>query len=186
MIELKHTQPAGGLPLRNGLTSPGSVITSGLVLVLAMAITGCQKQSAEVELPPPVVRVAAIAPGTLAQPDLTGVIVAKTQSAVGFQVSGRIADRVVKRGAVVKAGEVLATLDDADFKAKQAAAQAQAQQAQAEARFAQQNFRIRSSQIQSSSRQSKRTGQPSATRTSAAGIGIYDAQGPVCRCGCCC
>ncbi|ACX95662.1 efflux RND transporter periplasmic adaptor subunit [Halothiobacillus neapolitanus] len=140
MIELKHTQPAGGLPLRNGLTSPGSVMTSGLVLVLAMAITGCQKQSAEVELPPPVVRVATIAPGTLAQPDLTGVIVAKTQSAVGFQVSGRIAERVVKRGAGVKAGEVLATLDDADFKAKQAAALAQAQQAQAEARFAQQNF----------------------------------------------
>lgn len=140
MIEQNKSLPAGGLPSRMGLTFPKSVLTAGLVLVLAMVITGCQKQSDKAELPPPVVRVATIEPGTLAQPDLTGVIVAKTQSAVGFQVGGRIAERLVKRGAVVKAGEVLATLDDADFKAKRAAALAQAQQAQAEARFAQQNF----------------------------------------------
>lgn len=113
---------------------------TALLISLTVGLAGCQKEQPNVAVPQPVVRVATIQPGTLAQPDLSGLIVAKTQSSVGFQVGGRIAERLVDRGARVKAGEVLAKLDPADLEAKLAAARAQAQQAEAQARFAQQNF----------------------------------------------
>lgn len=113
---------------------------AALLISFSIGLSGCKKEQAEVVEPPPVVRVATIQPGTLAQPDLTGQVVAKTQSTVGFQVGGRIAERLVDRGARVKAGEVLAKLDPADLQAKLAAAQAQVQQTEAQARFAQQNF----------------------------------------------
>ena len=113
---------------------------AALLISLTVGLAGCQKDQPKVAVPPPVVRVATIQPGSLAQPDLSGLVVAKTQSAVGFQVGGRISERLVDRGARVKAGEVLAKLDPADLQAKLAAAQAQAQQAEAQARFAQQNF----------------------------------------------
>ncbi len=113
---------------------------AAFLIALSVVLAGCQKDQPKVDVPPPVVRVATIQPGTLDQPDLTGLVVAKTQSVVGFQVGGRIAERLVERGARVKAGEVLAKLDPADLRAKLAAAQAQAQQADAQARFAQQNF----------------------------------------------
>lgn len=111
-----------------------------LTLGLALGLAGCQKEQAEEVVPPPVVRVATIEPGRLAQPDLTGVVVAKTQSSVGFQVGGRIVDRLVERGAQVKAGTVLATLDPSDLQAKLAAANAQLRQAEAQEHFAQKNF----------------------------------------------
>ncbi len=113
---------------------------AALLISLTAGLSGCQKEQAEVVVSSPVVRVATIQPGTLAQPDLTGLVVANTQAAVGFQVGGRIAERLVNRGERVKAGEVLAKLDPADLQAKLAGAQAQTQQAEAQARFAQQNF----------------------------------------------
>ncbi len=119
-------------------TRPGRNL--GVMMVLAMVLAGCKSERAPVETPPPVVRVALIQAGALAQPNLTGTVVSATQSVVGFQVGGRIAARLVERGASVQAGEVLAKLDPADLQAKVAASSAQARQAEAQARFAQQNF----------------------------------------------
>ena len=116
---------------------------AGLIGVLALwglLLAGCQHEQAATATPPPVVRVAAIQAGMLAQPNLTGTVVSATQSAVGFQVGGRILERLVERGARVKAGEVLAKLDPADLQAKLAASAAQFQQAQAQAQLAEQNF----------------------------------------------
>ncbi len=108
--------------------------------LLSLLLAGCQKEQTAASIPPPVVRVAAIETGSLAQPNLTGTVVAATQSAVGFQVGGRILERLVARGAQVKAGEVLAKLDPADLQAKVAASAAQVRQAQAQWQFAEQNF----------------------------------------------
>ena len=112
----------------------------GMVALAGLTLAGCQKEPVVTQTPPPVVRVASIQAGTLAQPDLTGTVVSATQSAVGFQVGGRILERLVERGATVQAGAVLAKLDPADLQAKLAASTAQLQQAQAQAQFAEQNF----------------------------------------------
>jgi RND family efflux transporter MFP subunit len=87
-----------------------------------------------------IVRTAPIQAGTQAQPDLTGTVVAQNQSALGFQVGGRIAARLVERGATVSAGEVLARLDPAEPAARVTASEAQWHQIEAQVRFAQQNY----------------------------------------------
>lgn len=112
----------------------------GMLALLSPLLTGCQQEPAATETPPPVVRVAPIQAGSLAQPNLTGTVVAATQTAVGFQVGGRILARLVERGAQVKAGEVLVKLDPADLQAKVEISTAQLQQAQAQSQFAAQNF----------------------------------------------
>mgnify|MGYP001807471646 FL=1 len=47
---------------------------------------------------------------------LAGTVVPRIESTLGFRVSGKIVQRSVDVGAVVKAGDVIATLDPADYK----------------------------------------------------------------------
>ncbi|HUX81944.1 MAG TPA: efflux RND transporter periplasmic adaptor subunit [Halothiobacillus sp.] len=114
----------------------------GLILmVLGIGLSGCQDQASSAKTGPPlIVRTAPIQAGALAQPDLTGTVVAQNQSALGFQVGGRIAARLVERGAVVSAGDVLARLDPAELAARVTASEAQWHQIEAQVRFAQQNY----------------------------------------------
>lgn len=101
----------------------------------AMAETGAE---------PPVVLVAPVRAGVATQPALVGAVVAETESALGFQVGGRIAERPVRRGQRVEAGALLARLDARDLEARQASARSALDQARAEARLAEQELtRIR-------------------------------------------
>jgi RND family efflux transporter MFP subunit len=74
------------------------------------------------------VTVAALAASTAA--DLAGEVRPRIEARVGFQVAGRIARRLVEVGQTVQAGQVLATLDPADYQLGLAAARAQAAAAQ--------------------------------------------------------
>lgn len=71
---------------------------------------------------------------------LDGVIQPVRQSTVATQASGRIATLVVKAGDKVRAGQLLATVDDRDASAGLQRSQAQVQQADAELRNAQANL----------------------------------------------
>lgn len=71
---------------------------------------------------------------------LDGVIQPVRQSTVAAQASGRIATLVVKAGDAVRAGQLLATVDDRDASAGLQRSQAQVQQADAELRNAQANL----------------------------------------------
>lgn len=69
---------------------------------------------------------------------LAGTVVPRIESTLGFRVSGKIVQRSVDVGAVVKAGDVIATLDPADYKlavdnARAALASADADYARAKA-----------------------------------------------------
>lgn len=121
---------------------PGAPWRRVLLVLLAVGVSGCQDKVATVanDLPPLIVRTAPIQAGTLAQPDLTGTVVAQNQSALGFQVGGRIAARLVDRGQAVSAGTVLARLDPDELTARVNASEAQWQQISAQVRFAQQNY----------------------------------------------
>ncbi len=69
-----------------------------------------------------------------------GEIRARHETALAFRVSGRVTTRQVEVGAVVKAGEVIATLDPQDFALAVRAVEAQLAAAEAEAKLAQEEL----------------------------------------------
>ncbi len=72
--------------------------------------------------------------------ELDGVIQPVKQSTVSAQASGRVATLLVKAGDKVRAGQLLATIDDRETQTGVQRSQAQVAQAQAELRNAQANF----------------------------------------------
>ncbi len=72
--------------------------------------------------------------------ELDGVVQPVKQSTISSQASGRIATLTVKAGDKVKAGQVLATVDDRESQTSVQRSQAQMAQAQAELSNAQTNF----------------------------------------------
>lgn len=94
----------------------------------------------------PVVQAAAQAVGTGFE--LDGVVEPVKQSTVSAQASGRVAALAVKAGERVRAGQLLATIDDRESQAGLQRSQAQAAQADAEWRNAQANAR-RTRELQS-------------------------------------
>lgn len=72
---------------------------------------------------PPFVKTAMVKDAALPMRSFTGVVAARTQSDLGFRVSGKILQRLVDTGETVKRGQPLMRLDPVDLKL-----QAQAQQ----------------------------------------------------------
>lgn len=72
---------------------------------------------------PPLVRVATVVSAVDTSRAFTGVVVARTQSDLGFRVQGKILERLVDTGQTVKRGQPLMRLDPVDL-----SLQAQAQQ----------------------------------------------------------
>ena len=101
----------------------------GLALLAANAGLAC----AQANVPTARVQSSRSADGTL----LDGVIQAVQQSTVAAQASGRIVSFTVKAGDKVRAGQVLATIDDREAQVGLQHAQAQVNQAEAELRNAQ-------------------------------------------------
>ncbi len=107
---------------------------------LPLWLTACSDPAAQNSAPAPrVVMTAAIQPLTQSSLTLTGVVRARNEVPVAFQVSGRIAERLVEAGQPVKQGQLLYRLDPKDLaesvrvaKAAQAAARASLQTVQAE------------------------------------------------------
>lgn len=82
----------------------------------------------------------ALAQGVSSGFELDGVVQPVKQATVSTQASGRIASLLVKAGDRVKAGQLLATVDDRETQTGVQRSQAQVTQAQAELRNAQANF----------------------------------------------
>ncbi|WP_261111133.1 efflux RND transporter periplasmic adaptor subunit [Serratia entomophila] len=95
------------------------------VCLLSFALVACGDASS-VDDPrnqPPLVRVATVVSAVDSSRAFTGVVVARTQSDLGFRVQGKILARLVDTGQTVKRGQPLMRLDPADLNL-----QAQAQQ----------------------------------------------------------
>lgn len=95
------------------------------VCLLPLALAGCGDTSGtdDPRTQPPLVRAVYVADADKTARSFTGVIVARTQSDLGFRVSGKILERLVDTGDTVKHGQPLMRLDPADL-----SLQAQAQQ----------------------------------------------------------
>lgn len=111
------------MPLRSELRRAAFVASMAVVL---LGIQGAGL--AQSAVPTTVVQASA----ATASFSLDGVIQPVRQATVAAQASGRIASLLVKAGDKVRAGQVLATIDDRESVAGVQRAQAQVQQAQAE------------------------------------------------------
>lgn len=108
-------------------------------------LIGCSKADSAAEVvKPTLVMTQAITQQQQSKLELTGVVKARVEIPVAFQVGGRIAKRLVEAGQLVKKGQVLYRLDPKDLtealkvaEAGQAAAQASLDTASAELKRAQ-------------------------------------------------
>lgn len=100
--------------------------------VLATSLVAC-KEDKPAAAPPRPARVVEISPHDVAfSTRASGQIQARYVSNVGFLVSGRLISRNVDVGADIKAGALLARIDDVDYQNKLAAARSQVSAAQAD------------------------------------------------------
>ncbi len=113
----------------------------GIVLV-AMLVTGCAKKE-EAPAPAPVrpIKIVELGGGEMRRMiELPGQIQSLREARIGFEVPGLLQGTLVDEGNRVKQGDVLARLDDRDFRAARDSAQAQLTAARSEAARAQALF----------------------------------------------
>jgi len=95
-----------------------------LLLTLVSSLMGCSKKVEPTEDIRPV-RTLTLAPsGTEASMELSGEVVPRYESRLGFRVGGKIIARKVEVGSLVKRGQVLMQLDATDLQLSQAQAKA--------------------------------------------------------------
>ncbi|MCE4224087.1 efflux RND transporter periplasmic adaptor subunit [Methylobacterium sp. C25] len=85
-------------------------------LVLApLALSACTQAETASSPPPPLVQTIEVRPGEGGIARYTGVVRARTESNLGFRVTGKIFERLVDPGDRVKRGQPLMRLDRTDF-----------------------------------------------------------------------
>ncbi len=87
------------------------------VCFLPLALAGCGEPADhdDPRIRPPLVRVATVERAEASSRAFTGVVVARTQSDLGFRVSGKVLERLVETGQSVRRGQLLLRLDPADL-----------------------------------------------------------------------
>jgi len=94
--------------------------TSNAIHLLAtlLLITACdEKQTAQVEQPlRPVRTIVASATDGITGRDFPGIVIAENKADLSFRVSGKLKELLIKEGDKVKQGQILARLDQTDFK----------------------------------------------------------------------
>nr|WP_244195920.1 efflux RND transporter periplasmic adaptor subunit [Paraburkholderia susongensis] len=115
--------------------------TCAVALAGTVALAACSKKEAAAPAPRPVVAVAVHADGEALQAaSLPGEVQARYSTPLSFRVAGKIIERRVRLGDVVKSGEVVALLDPADAQKNATSTQAQLDAAQHNLVYAQQQL----------------------------------------------
>jgi len=87
-----------------------------VIIGLAISLTGCgQKKELDPRTQPELVRIVEVGSSAGADPAFTGVVSARVQSNLGFRVPGKITKRLVDTGQLVRAGQLLMTIDRTDY-----------------------------------------------------------------------
>ncbi len=136
-LRIARDAPSGSSPMRR--------VAIALVIVAALGIAaylGVQKLGSRVfKAAVSVTEVSMISPMQASvQVTSTGYVVPQVWSKVGAKISGRLSQVLVKEGDVVKTGDVIATLNDADQRSAVAAAASRVLASRARAETARANF----------------------------------------------
>jgi RND family efflux transporter MFP subunit len=102
-------------------------------LALTGALSACHSAENDPRTEPPLVRVIAPDLAGDATNEFTGVVAARVQSDLGFRVGGKITERLVQAGQVVRRGQPLMRIDTTDLGLATRAAQETVQAARARA-----------------------------------------------------
>jgi len=114
--------------------------TAIAVLATCVLATGCAKQEPAVEVVRPVQLVRASAAGAASMAVFAGEVKPRHEADLAFRIGGKMVERKVDVGAVVRRGQLLARLDPSDVALQAQAAQAAVAAAQTEATFARAEF----------------------------------------------
>jgi RND family efflux transporter MFP subunit len=110
-----------------------AVRRSPLIAMLAfLLLSACSENAAQPVSAPPRVRITTVVPRPADVARFTGVVRARTESNLGFRVSGKILERLVDPGDRVRAGQPLMRLDPIDFALALNSAQAAVEAARAQ------------------------------------------------------
>lgn len=110
------------------------LLLAGCVLPVLLTACGDPGLSEDPRTQPPLVRAATVARSAEANRSFSGVVVARTQSDLGFRVSGKVLERLVDTGQTVKRGQPLMRLDPIDLQLQARAQQEAVISASARAR----------------------------------------------------
>ena len=102
-----------------------------LLLLALLGLAGCSKEAAEAEAPRPALT-QLVGLGDARESLWIGEVRARHETDQGFRIGGKVVERRVDVGAVVKKGQVLARLDPVDAGLSAAAANAQTRAAEAD------------------------------------------------------
>ena len=105
-----------------------------------MGLGACSEKAPAPDLVPLVVTQKAVAGDAGLQASFAGEVRARSESALGFRVGGKITERLVDVGAVVKAGTPLARIDARDLQLNSASVRSQLAAAQADVVQAQADY----------------------------------------------
>ncbi|AXF14543.1 efflux RND transporter periplasmic adaptor subunit [Paraburkholderia caledonica] len=125
------------------LARPGLLRRAAFALALAgvVALNACSKKEAAAPEPRPVVAVAVHADGNTAPvTSLPGEVQARYSTPLSFRVGGKIVERRVRLGDVVRNGQIVARLDPSDAQKNAASAQAQLAAAEHSYKYAKQQL----------------------------------------------
>jgi len=89
-----------------------------VLLVLALVLTGCGKDKSAIEIEPtrPVKTILIESMGLENTREFPGIVDASQKAEMSFRVSGKLNELPVKEGDEITQGDVIAKLDDTDFK----------------------------------------------------------------------
>jgi len=99
------------------ILKPGAWLLPAVLLTLGLMVSGCEKSVVEAEQHPVIrpVRTITVHPVTFSlSGSVTGTIEARAEADLGFRVAGKLIERKVDVGDRVRAGDVLARVDDQD------------------------------------------------------------------------
>ena len=116
-----------------------------LVLGLTVLLAACGQEAADSATPQatlrPVVTLTTEAAQSIVYREFSGVVRAELRARLSFRVAGKVERLAVKVGDVVNRQDVIATLNQADYRLELQQAEAARAQAQAEARNTAANYR---------------------------------------------
>jgi len=118
------------VPLKNKHFSFGWIALAGLLS--AVLIAGCSPGDEEALPPRPVKAVKAVATASVGNLSFNAQVVSRRETPLAFQVNGKVVARHVDSGDRVKTGQLLVSLDTADFELSVARFQAEIRVAEAE------------------------------------------------------
>lgn len=109
---------------QNRLVMVRRIVSSTAIVFAAIGLTACSKPAVVAEDIRPV-RTLIVAPrSTSAVAELAGEVRPRVETRAGFQITGRITQRLVEVGQIVRSGQPLATIDAQDYRLAAQAAEA--------------------------------------------------------------